>query len=387
MEETRKLYYEDTHRKAFEATVLSCEKCKDGYQTVLDQTTFFPEGGGQYGDIGQIDGIEVFDTKEKENIVYHYMRQPLEVGKKVHGEIDWEVRFERMQQHSGEHIISGLVHQKFGYDNVGFHLGDDYCTMDFNGPITKEELKEIELEANRIVFSNIDIFTLTPSQEELKDMEYRSKIEIEGQVRIIHIPGVDTCACCAPHLTKTGEIGLIKLVDMVNYKGGERINMLSGIRAFRDYDTKQENAKAIGALLCEKENQIADAVQRVKEEEKSLRGKITEMGKSLLYYKAQEVNVEQEISVVFDENLSGNEPRELMNAVIERGAKVCAVFAGNDQGGYRYVIGSKESDVRDLSKTLNSALEGRGGGKPEMVQGSLKGTKEKIEELLAKIEK
>lgn len=382
MTETVKLFYEDTHRSEFEAIVCSCQPEGDNYKVVLDRTAFFPEGGGQYGDIGYIGDVKVIDTQEKDGIVYHITTAPLEEGETVHGEIDWEVRFERMQQHSAEHIISGIVHERFGYENVGFHLGEDYCTMDFNGPITKEQLKEIEIEANEAVFKDLDILTLTPSREELKDMVYRSKIELEGQVRIIQIPGYDTCACCAPHLTKTGEIGLIKLVDMVNYKGGERINMLSGRRALKDYAAKQENAKTIGSMLCEKENEIAKAVEKLKEEQTVLKGKVLKLEQQLLAYKASEVDVTKKLVCVFEEGLSGNGPREMMNILLERGAKVCAIFAGTDETGYRYVIGSRTEDVRPICKCLNEQFAGRGGGKPEMVQGSLTGTREAIEAAL-----
>lgn len=382
MADTVKLFYDDTHLHEFNATVLSCQPDGDTYKVVLDRTAFFPEGGGQYGDIGFLNDVKVIDTKEKAGVVYHRTTAPLNEGEQVYGKLDWEVRFERMQQHSAEHIISGIVHNRFGYDNVGFHLGEDYCTMDFNGPITKEELREIEIEANEAIFKDIDILTLTPSKEELKDMVYRSKIEIEGQVRIIHIPGYDTCACCAPHLTKTGEIGLIKLVDMANYKGGERINMLSGRRALRDYTIKQDNAKTIGSMLCAKENEIAVTVEKMKEEQISMKGRIMELEQQLLAFKAQTIDVTSEIVCVFDGSLTGNSPREMMNILLERGAKVCAVFAGTDESGYRYVIGSRSEDVRPICKILNGQFSGRGGGKSEMVQGSLKGAKGDIEAAL-----
>ena len=228
MKETAKLYYADGYVREFDACVVSCRPEGERYRVVLDRTAFFPEGGGQYGDVGCLDGVQVTDTKEKGGIIFHETDTALEEGKCVHGILDWEVRFDRMQQHSGEHIVSGIVHRRFGYENVGFHLGDDYCTMDFNGPITKEELKEIEWEANRAVFENLDVLVTYPSKDELAQMEYRSKIEIDGQVRIVTIPGYDVCACCAPHVKKTGEIGLIKLVNRMNYKGGERITMLCG---------------------------------------------------------------------------------------------------------------------------------------------------------------
>ena len=249
---TVKLFYEDAGIREFDAVVLSCVPEKEGHKAVLDRTAFFPEGGGQYGDIGWIDGILVADTKEKSGVIYHYLEKPLKPGTKVHGKLDWALRFERMQQHSAEHVVSGIVHRRFGYDNVGFHLGADYCTMDFNGPLSGKQLKEIEEEANRVVFAGLPVCVRYPEKEELEHMEYRSKIEIKGQVRIVEIPGVDACACCAPHVESTGQIGLIKLVDMSSYKGGERISLLSGIRALRDYQCKQEQAKRIGNMLCEK---------------------------------------------------------------------------------------------------------------------------------------
>lgn len=383
---TEKLYYMDSHIKEFDAVVRECIQTESGYRVVLDRTAFFPEGGGQYADTGFLiienrEWARVLDVHEKNGIVYHYTDRPLAAGTAVKGKLDWERRFESMQQHTGEHIISGLVHGRFGYNNVGFHLGADYCTMDFDGPMTKEELREIELEANRTVYQNLDIEVLYPSKEALKDMEYRSKIEIEGQVRIVNIPGVDTCACCAPHVKKTGEIGNIKLVNMVNYKGGERIYMLCGFRALADHEEKEENAKAVSALLCAKESEIAEAVGRLKDEQVSLKGKLIELKRRLLKYRAEETEISGAITAVFDRELEGNEPRELMNQLLARGAKVCAIFAGTDEDGYRYVLGSHSEDVRPLCKRLNEAFHGRGGGKPEMVQGSLTGTEAAVREV------
>ena len=382
---TEKLFYKDSHLHEFTAQVLSCEQTEKGYKIVLDRTAFFPEGGGQYGDIGWLNEVEVFDTQEKDDVVYHYTKEALDPGTEVAGKLNWEVRFDRMQQHSGEHIISGLVHGRYGYDNVGFHLADDYCTMDFNGPITPEALKEIEEEANRIVFQNLDIHILYPSKVELKDLEYRSKIEIEGQVRIVDIPGVDVCACCAPHMDTTGEIGLIKLVQMDKYKGGERIYMLSGMRALKDYQTKEASAKAISAALCAKEDEITEAVSHLKEEQVSLKNEIAALKQSMLTYRATEIDVSAPMVVVFDAELGGNEPRELMNLLLEKGAGICAIFAGTDESGYRYVVGSRENDVRPYSKALKEKLSGRGGGKPEMIQGSVQATEEAIREAIAEV--
>ena len=167
---TEKLFYEDSHRTGFTAKVISCEEAKDGFCVVLDQTAFFPEGGGQYADTGVLGTVNVTDVHEKDDVIYHYTTAPLEVGSIVSGKINWKERFEKMQQHTGEHIVSGIVHERFGYNNVGFHLGADYCTMDFDGPISKAQLKEIETEANEAVYRNLEVEVLYPSKEELKDM-------------------------------------------------------------------------------------------------------------------------------------------------------------------------------------------------------------------------
>lgn len=375
---TDKLFYKDGYQQEFTARVISCEEMKKGYAIVLDQTAFFPEGGGQYGDLGFLDSVRVIDTQEKGDLVYHYTKEALEPGKEVTGRLDWQVRFDRMQQHSGEHIISGIVHRRFGYDNVGFHLADDYCTMDFNGPITTEALKEIEEEANRIVFANLNINILYPSKEELKNLEYRSKIEIEGQVRIVEIPGVDICACCAPHTATTGEIGLIKLVRMDNYKGGERIYMLSGVRALKDYQIKEGSVKFISASLCVKEDEVAGAVEKLKEEQGALKNEIAALKQKLLAYRVEGISVDNPVSLVFDLELTGNEPREFMNLLLDKGAEICGIFAGDDERGYRYVIGSRKEDVRPYGEKLKS-LGGRGGGKPEMIQGSIQAARAVLE--------
>ena len=382
---TDKLYYESSHRKDFEAQVISCEPEGEGYKVVLDKTVFFPEGGGQYADTGILGGVHVLDAQEKDGIIYHYTDGALTPGEIVKGEIDWEKRFESMQQHSGEHIISGIVHGRFGYNNVGFHLGADYCTMDFDGPITKEQLKEIEEEANRIVYKNLNIEILYPTKEELKDLTYRSKIEIEGQVRIVNIPGVDICACCAPHVDRTGEIGNIKLVDMVSYKGGERITMLSGSRALTDYEKKQEQNRKISALLCAKEYETAEAVGHLKEELDSLKRTLVEKERQLVHVWAQSVPEEEKTVCMFSEDISADAMRQYVNEVLEKERILCAVFYGNDAAGYRYVIGSRTQDLRAFSKMLNAAFEGRGGGKPEMVQGTVKGEAGKIREWIQKI--
>ena len=383
---TEKLFYQDSHLAEFEAEVLSCEPmtpdilpgCSGGFAAELDRTAFFPEGGGQYADTGVLGGIRVMDVQEKDGRILHLLESPLEPGTCVKGCIDWEERFMKMQQHSGEHIVSGLVHSTFGYNNVGFHLGSEDCTMDFDGELTKEQLVQIEQEANRAVWKNLEIQTLYPSEEELAGMEYRSKIEIEGQVRIIVIPGYDVCACCAPHVSRTGEIGLIKLTHVQRYKGGARVTMLCGGRALQDYETKQEQAGQISALLCAKENEIAEAVRHLRDEADSLKYELGEKEKKLIAAKAEMIPMDGGPVCVFTEDIAGDSMRLLMNLVLEAGHSVCAVFHGNDSEGYRYVIGSRTQNMRELVKEFNAVFDGRGGGKPEMVQGTARGCEDEM---------
>lgn len=368
---TEKLFYQDSHMRNFRAVVESCEKEGEEYEAVLNRTAFFPEGGGQYADTGVIDKVPVVDVKEREGVIFHRVKRPLAVGKQVEGFIDWEERFSKMQQHSGEHIVSGLVHSHFGYDNVGFHMGRDAITMDFNGILTKAQLKEIEKEANEAVVKNLEIQVLYPSKEELSQIAYRSKIEIEGQVRIVVVPGYDTCACCAPHVKRTGEIGLIKLTGLQNYKGGVRVSMLCGFRALADYEEKAESVKRLSVMLSAKENEVAEEVQRLKEELTAQKGKLARLEGKLLEQKVGELEKNQKLVVLFESDLAGNAPRELVNRILCKGTEIAAVFAGTPANGYRYVVGSKTLDVRPFAKRLNERFQGRGGGKPEMVQGSL----------------
>ncbi|MEG2668444.1 MAG: alanine--tRNA ligase-related protein [Lachnospiraceae bacterium] len=381
---TEKLYNANSYLEQFSATVLECQLQGSHYQLVLDRTAFFPEGGGQRADVGKIDEYMVLDVHEKEGIIFHEIEQPLPVGAKVQGILTWKERFSKMQQHSGEHIVSGLIHQTYGYDNVGFHLGTDAVTMDFNGTITKEQLEQIEYRANEAVIKNIEIDVAYPSKEQLKDMEYRSKIEIDGQVRIVTILGYDCCACCAPHVRRTGEIGCIKFVGMQHYKGGIRVSMLCGFRALEDYRRKEQSVKEISVALSAKEEEIAEAVTRLKEETNRWKQEFLKEQNQRLQYKVNEIQEKEEITCFFEEQLEGNGPRELVNLALQKGATVCAVFAGEDCSGYRYVIGSRIQDIRPLSQRLNARFQGRGGGKAEMVQGSIVGTEKEIREELEK---
>ena len=376
---TEKIYETDSHCKEFTAAVLRCEKTDNGWETVLDRTAFFPEGGGQGCDTGTLNDIPVRDVQEKGNEIVHYTDIALPEGCTVTGRLDWEQRFERMQGHSGEHIVSGLIHTRYGLDNVGFHLGSEDITLDFNGTLTREQLDEIEEAANRAVWMNLPILAEYPSPEELEKLDYRSKLELTENVRIVTIPGYDLCACCAPHVKNTGEIGLIKLLDCIRYKGGVRIHMLCGQRAMRDYRTKYTQAAAIAVRLSAKTNEIDPAVSRLEEEISAYKQEISSLKKELINLRASTLPQTQGNLVLFNPIPDKSLLRDFANAALPCCTEICAVFWGDDAIGWQYVLASTKTDLRPFAKAFNAALNGKGGGSADMISGNVKATQTEIE--------
>lgn len=377
---TEKLYYQDLHQESFTAQVLSCEwdEKKALYAAVLDRTCFFPEEGGQYADIGTLNGITVEDVREKADIITHYLKEPLEAGKRAEGWIDYSDRFSKMQQHSGEHIVSGLMHRHFGYDNVGFHLGKELVTMDFNGTLSEEQLRQIEWEANQAVTENIEIQISYPTKEELDVLDYRSKKELSGQVRIVTIPGYDICACCAPHVERTGEIGMIRLVDAAKYKGGTRVTMVCGFRALQDYLIKEQNVREISRQLSAKPYEAADAVKRQQNEMQQLKDKLYRFQLADMECKLKEIPSDAEHYMLFEAEMDKNAARKFVDAGKDICSGICGLFLGNDEQGYQYILGSTTADLKNLLKEFHTVFPGKGGGKGEMVQGTVLGECEKI---------
>lgn len=386
LEETSaRLYYEDSYCKMFEAQVLSCEELPDGtgYVAVFDSTAFCPEGGGQYADTGSVDGyIRVFDVQEKNGIIYHYLDTPVEVGSSVTGMLDFQERFDKMQQHTGEHIVSGIIHNMFGYDNVGFHLGTDVVTMDFNGVLTEEQLRRVEEEANKAITENIVVETRFLSGEELKSMNYRSKIDLNGTVRLVIIEGYDICACCAPHVAVTGEVGVIKLVHAANYKGGMRVTMVCGFRALADYNVKEKEVFEISHMLSAKPDEIVEAVANLREQLVKEKTKVSKLTSVHIEDKVNEVIPGTRLVILCEEELPANAMREYVNQAMEKTDGLCCAFSGSDETGYRYLIGSRAVDVTEIAKAFSKVFEAKGGGKPPMIQGAVSASMEEIEELL-----
>ncbi|HJA91675.1 MAG TPA: alanyl-tRNA editing protein [Candidatus Eisenbergiella merdipullorum] len=379
---TERLYYEDAYCREFDAKVADCREGKKGWEIILDKTAFYPEGGGQPADQGTLGDAEVLDVKEGGDEVIHLCDRPLEPGSTVHGKLDWDRRFGFMQQHSGEHIFSGIVHRTFGYDNIGFHMGKDFVTVDFSGMLSEDDIARVERESNEAVFSDRKILAEYPSSEELEKLDYRSKKELEGQVRIVTIPGSDVCACCGTHVKRTGEIGPIKAVASEHYKSGIRINLQIGWKALEDYDRKHKNTREISALLSVPPEETAEAVKKLQEQLQELKAANVALRQKELDRLVDEVEEGTDRVIRFEEDLNPVEVRLLADRLAKK-ARFAAVFSGNDQDGYKYVLCSSQIDVAALGKKFNEALNGRGGGRNPMVQGSVAADRRKIEKFLS----
>lgn len=379
MKATRRLFDEDSTCTEFTATVESCEPDPRGCRVVLDRTAFFPEEGGQSCDLGILGGQKVLHVAEEDHVIYHILETPMQAGTMVSGQIDWEKRFSDMQQHTGEHIVSGIVHAMFGYDNVGFHLGSEFVTMDYNGMLTPGQLRQVELRANQAVAADIPVKVSWPSQEELARIPYRSKKELDGQIRIVEIPGYDICACCAPHVGRTGQIGLIKLIHAESHRGGVRVYMLCGFRALADYNKKEENAAAISALLSAPVDEIAAAAARQKDLNDQLRYEINGLKMDLIIAHIMQIPAGSKGVCLFDPHLDKSNNRRAWNQMCERFEGICGSFAGDDETGYQFFLGGKNADARTAGKALLAALPGKGGGSPQMFQGQINASQKEIE--------
>lgn len=376
---TEKLYYADSHLSVFTAQVLACEQTKKGFAVTLDRTAFFPEGGGQSADTGTLGKARVLDAQERGGEVVHFCDAPLPVGESVEGRLDFEQRSRRMQNHSGEHIVSGLVHGRFGFDNVGFHMGADCMTIDFSGELSPDELTEIELRANETVRENLPVRAWVPGEEELAALDYRSKKELSGDVRIVEIPGVDRCACCAPHVSHTGEIGVVKILDSQRHRGGVRLSVVCGMDAVDHYRAAWQSVTGVSQLLSAKRGEIAGAVSRVLGEQQRMKERCDALSAALIARIASDCAPTEGNLVLFDELLDEIAQRELVNLLAEKCGGFAAVFCGSDAEGWRYIIGSRTRDLRAAARRINAAIDGRGGGRPEMITGRASAPRSGIE--------
>lgn len=371
--------YDNGHIMDFTATVLSCEPAGDSWVVTLDGTAFFPGGGGQVADNGTLGGVRVIGMREENGILYHRTDAPLNVGTCVDGAIDPEPRLRRMQNHSGEHILSGLFWREHGLTNVGFHMGSEDVTLDLDGELTAEQLARIESMANAIVAQNLPVTISYPDAEALSTLNYRSKLDLTENVRIVSIGengAVDRCACCAPHVARTGEIGIIKILDHIRYKGGIRIHLLCGLDALDDYRERYAAVSTIAASLSAKQREVVAAVARLSEEISAEKARQAALCTRLIELHTEALSPDAP-ALLFEPAFTPNDLRRLVNAALDV-ATTALALAGDEKNGYAYVLGSRSQPCRALSRTMHEALGGKGGGSDAMVQGRIPATRNEI---------
>lgn len=366
--ETIKLYYADSHATTCTSRILSCREVQGGWEVVTDATVFYPQGGGQAADRGTLGRSRVLDVREQGDEVVHLCDCPLNVGETVQGTIDWSYRFDLMQQHSGEHILSGVLHRRFGVHNVGFHMGSEMVTVDFDGVIPPEALADVEREVNEAVWQNLPVRCWIPTPEELKDLPYRRKRDLSWPVRIVEVPGYDSCACCGTHVKYTGEIGLVKIFSAISFRGGTRMEMACGGRAFSMLSTAFEENRRVSQEFSAKWQETGNAARqmtRLLEEEKALRA---ELQKKMFAAIAREYACRGNV-LHFQPDADSTQVRILADTIAQSCGGTAAVFSGADGQGYSYALVTRQGDLRPLGSRMTDALSGRGGGKPVCQQG------------------
>ena len=375
---TVKLYDEDSHLQKFTATIVSCEEISSNYVVVLDRTAFFPEAGGQSADTGFLNGVKVYDVQIDDEIIYHYTTSPLTKGETVTGVIDWERRFDFMQQHSAEHIVSGVAHKLYGCENVGFHLSDDIVTLDFDKVLSNEQLAKLEELSNKAVFDNKKFTTYYPDDDTLKNLSYRSKKQLDGAIRIVEIEDTDMCACCAPHVNFAGEIGIIKLLGTEKLRGGIRIEMRAGSRALADYNCKYKNVLKISNMLCVKQNEAADAVQKLTEQIVDLKYQLNGFKKQAIDNKINNFKPLSDITACFEEELEMKDIQMYADTLFKKFGGIRAAFSKKEDNGFAFAICGEADKLNVFFTEFKAKFTVKGGGRGTMVQGTVTATENEI---------
>ncbi len=375
---TEKLYYKDSMLHTFECRVLDSEQTDGGYKIILDKTAFFPEGGGQKSDTGMIGNASVFDVQEVNGEIYHFTDKPLNIGNTYTAHLNFDERFDKMQNHTGEHIVSGIAHDKYGCENVGFHLSENIVTLDFDKFLNREQLNELERLANIVIQKNVSVFTCFPDKKELKNIKYRSKLDLSEDVRLVEIEGTDICACCAPHVTSTGQVGSLKLLQSEKYKGGIRIVIKCGMRAVLDYQDKYANISEISSLLCAKQEECADAVKQLKDEKSQLEYEITRLKRNIIDIKLSALTSTDNNICIIEQSLSTDDMRYFANNAVG----LCNVFAvfSQSNGRYNFICASNKTDMLTVANRLRQILSAKCGGNEQMIQGSITADEQQIKD-------
>ena len=380
--ETNKLFYVNPHVSQFSARVLSCTPDDKGFAVILDQTAFYPEGGGQAADTGTLGTARVLDVRERDDVIVHICDSALPENTVVEGLIDYDLRFDRMQQHTGEHIVSGLINARYGWHNTGFHMGTESTTIDFDGVIPPEDLPLLEAKANEAVWQNLAVNCWIPSPEELPGVTYRTKRALPWPVRIVQVPGFDSCACCGTHVTHTGEIGLIKLLSAMPFRGGTRMEMACGKRALAILNNAYDQNRQVSQAFSAKLQETGEAARKMNDLLAAQKYRIAGLEKQIFAGIAAVYAAKGDI-LHFEEGLDSTGIRELADAIAETCGGTAAVFSGNEDGGYAFCLIARQGDLRQLGKDMTKSLSGRGGGKPNCQQGRVQATRTAIEAFFA----
>ena len=375
--ETEKLYYQDPYQTTFTARVLTCEPSKGGCLVTLDRTAFYPEGGGQPADHGVLGGVTVTDVHEKDGVIFHTCDKVVEPGSTVEGSIDWTRRFDHMQQHSGEHILSGLLCSLYDCSNVGFHLGADTVTIDYDRELTWEQVLEAERQANEAIWRDTPAEITFPAPDALAQLDYRSKKELTGQVRIVSFPDADCCACCGTHVRRAGEVGLIKVLSCQKFREGVRLEILCGQRAYRYLSRIYEQDHAVARLLSVKPQDAFAAVERQNAELTAAKLRMTELEDRLFALRAQSLAGCGDV-LLLEPPMRPDGARKLADTAARAAGGLAAVFAGERDSYVYALVHAGGADISPLVKRLNSALSGRGGGRNGFAQGSVQADRSAI---------
>ncbi len=380
---TKKLYETDGMLFAFRANIIETKEIENGYEMILDQTAFFPEGGGQTADKGYIGNARVLDVQIRDGEIIHFVDR-LPEATAVDCKLDADERFRKMQNHLGEHLLCGAIHKLYGYENVGFHLGADYMTFDISGPMTPEQIRNAEILANKAVAENAPVRCYYP--ENISALEYRAKsekLESVSDIRIVEVEGFDRCACCAPHLDEAGKAGLIKIVDAMKYKGGMRFWARCGFDALADYDGRLTEIRKVSSLLSAKPTEIAAAVQAKLAEIGELKKSLGALKRELNALKLNALAQTDGSICIFDDSMDGNTLREFATGGMKKTSAVFAVFSGSDESGYQFVIASESVKLKAKIPAYKIALGGKCGGSDKMLFGHADKSKAEIEAFFA----
>lgn len=361
--------------------MLECSETEGGFAVTLDRTAFYPLGGGQAADTGTLGSVRVLDTREEGEKIVHLCDSPLTVGSTVDGQIDYEARFVRMQQHTGEHIVSGILHRLYGCHNTGFHMNQTGIVIDFDAVIPAEKLPEIEREANEAIWKNIPLHIWTPGPEALEQVPYRTKRALPWPVRIVEVPGFDICACCGVHVAATGEIGLIKLLSAIPCRGGTRIEMAAGRAAFDLMNAVFDQNRQVSRLLSAQLTQTAQGAEQLLDTLNGWKYRAGALERQLFAYQAAALEGMGDCFFFAD----GLNPEGLRNLTDQASAKTGGIAAGfsRNENGFHYCLALPGGDLRGLNRELTAALNGRGGGKPNFQQGSVKAEEREIQAFFA----